>query len=209
MGGTKRAIKIAKIEKKTVKSVTFTKRRDGLFRKAKELCLLSPTTQIAILATPPSTNSHASFYSFGHSSVDNVVSSLLHDDKSPTIQTTITTENQENVDENQGLGFWWEDRAFDRSENEEDLRKATDAVTRMLNNVRIRLDEKRRVESDQHRHHVLDECLVTDHVKEEEEEEMLEIPEIVWNDIINEEEVPKFEDLFDDDFTHVTIDPLF
>ncbi|KAJ0265840.1 hypothetical protein HA466_0020660 [Hirschfeldia incana] len=130
MGGTKRKIKIEEIEKKTVKSVAFTKRRNGLFRKAAELCLLSSSTQIAILATPPSTNSHAAFYSFGHSSVDHVVSSLLND------RCPLPTEHENKS----GLGFWWEDEGFERSENIDELKEATDAVSRMLNSLRQRLD---------------------------------------------------------------------
>ncbi|CAA7029638.1 unnamed protein product [Microthlaspi erraticum] len=121
MGGKKRAIKIEQIEKKTVKSVAFTKRRDGLFRKASELCRLSPETQIAILATPPSSNSHASFYSLGHPSAEHVVSYLLNE-QSP---------------------FWWEDERFERSENVDELREAVDAVTRMRNNAGLRLDAVR------------------------------------------------------------------
>ncbi|KAJ4878492.1 AGAMOUS-like 55 [Raphanus sativus] len=134
MGGLKRKIEIKFIEGKAVRSVTFTKRRNGLFRKAAELCLLSPATQIAILATPPATNSHADFYSFGHSSVDHVVSSLLHD-QSPGDPT--------NQVENRRLGFWWEDEALERLENVDELRDATDAVSRMLNNLRLRLDAVR------------------------------------------------------------------
>ncbi|CAH8381932.1 unnamed protein product [Eruca vesicaria subsp. sativa] len=131
MGGTKRKIKIEEIEKKTVKSVAFTKRRNGLFRKAAELCLLSASTQIAILATPPSTNSHAAFYSFGHSSVDHVVSSLLND------RCPIPTEHENTS----GLGFWWDYEGFDTSENIDDLKEATDAVSRMLNKLRLRLED--------------------------------------------------------------------
>ncbi|CAH8381937.1 unnamed protein product [Eruca vesicaria subsp. sativa] len=132
MGGVKRKIKIEFIKDKAVRSVTFTKRRDGLFRKSSELCLLSPTTQIAILTKPPTTNSHAAFYSFGHSSVDHVVSSLLHN-QSPRRPT--------NQEVNRWLGGrWWEDEALERLENVDELRDATDAVTRMLNNLRLRLD---------------------------------------------------------------------
>ncbi|CAH8256313.1 unnamed protein product [Arabidopsis lyrata] len=131
MGGTKRKIEIKPIENKNMRSVAFTKRRNGLFRKASELCLLSPGTQIAILLTPLSSNSHASFYSFGHSSVDHVVSSLLHNQ--PPLPT-----DQEN---RSGVGFWWEDQAFDRLENVDELKEAIDAVSRMLNNVRLRLDD--------------------------------------------------------------------
>ncbi|CAH2047719.1 unnamed protein product [Thlaspi arvense] len=130
VGGTKRKIKIEKIEKENAKSVAFTKRRKGLFHKASELCLLSPTTQIAILATPASSNSHASFYSFGHSSVDNVVSALLNN------QSPVPT----NQEENRGLGFWWEDERLDRLENVDELKVATNALSRLLSNLWQRLD---------------------------------------------------------------------
>ncbi|KAL1226151.1 Agamous-like MADS-box protein AGL97 [Cardamine amara subsp. amara] len=134
MGGTKQKIKIEKIDKKTVRSVAFTKRRNGLFRKASELCRISPATQIAILASPLSSNSHVSFYSFGHSSVDHVVSSLLHD-HSPSLPINYQLENRS------GLGFWWEDKVFDRLENVDELKEAVDAVKSMLNNVKLRLDD--------------------------------------------------------------------
>nr|VDD53946.1 unnamed protein product [Brassica oleracea] len=75
-GGTKRKAEIKKITDKSSKAVTFTKRRDGLFSKAAQLCLLGDA-QIAILATPSSSHSNVSFFSFGHSSVDSVVSAYL------------------------------------------------------------------------------------------------------------------------------------
>ncbi|CAA7029621.1 unnamed protein product [Microthlaspi erraticum] len=131
MGGLKRKIEIENLEENAKKSVAFTKRRKGLFSKAFELCRLSPGTQIAILATPVSSNSHASFYTFGHSSVDDVVSSFLNDH--PPLSRT-------NQEKDLGLGFWWEDEGFDRLENVDELKEAADAVTRMLINVRLRLD---------------------------------------------------------------------
>ncbi|XP_010474561.1 PREDICTED: agamous-like MADS-box protein AGL97 [Camelina sativa] len=133
MGGKKHKIDIVEIQNKSAKTVAFTKRRNGLFRKASELCLLSPDSQIAILATPLSSNSHASFYSFGHSSVDQVVSSVLQD------QHPLSANQLEN---RSGLRFnWWEDQGFDMSENVDELREAVDAVSRMLNNARVRLDD--------------------------------------------------------------------
>ncbi|XP_010431665.1 PREDICTED: agamous-like MADS-box protein AGL97 [Camelina sativa] len=133
MGGKKHKIDIVEIQNKSAKTVAFTKRRNGLFRKASELCRLSPNSQIAILATPLSSNSHASFYSFGHSSVDQVVSSVLQD------QHPLSANQLQN---RSGLGFnWWEDKGFDMSENVDELREAVDAVSRMLNNARVRLDD--------------------------------------------------------------------
>ncbi|KAL1226144.1 Agamous-like MADS-box protein AGL97 [Cardamine amara subsp. amara] len=159
MGGIKRKIPIEKIEKKQVKWVAFTKRRNGLFRKASELCRISPATQIAILASSLSSNSHASFYSFGHSSVDHVVSSLLHD-HSPALPI-----NYQILENSSGLGFWWEDEVFDRLENVDELKEAVDAVTMMLNNVRLRLDDA--VKSNQR-----DKELV---IHQEKEEEVLQL----------------------------------
>ncbi|KAG2326376.1 hypothetical protein Bca4012_035340 [Brassica carinata] len=75
-GGTKRKPAMKKITNKASRATTFTKRRDGLFSKAAQLCVLSDA-RIAILATPSSSNSNASFFSFGHSSVDSVVSAYL------------------------------------------------------------------------------------------------------------------------------------
>ncbi|KAH0895317.1 hypothetical protein HID58_044885 [Brassica napus] len=78
MGGLKRKISTDKrIEKKESKSVAFSKRRNGLYSKTAQLCRLSSGAQVAILATPTCSKSSVSFYSFGHSSVDSVVSAFL------------------------------------------------------------------------------------------------------------------------------------
>ncbi|XP_010451518.1 PREDICTED: agamous-like MADS-box protein AGL97 [Camelina sativa] len=74
MGGKRKKIPMKKIEKKESRAVAFSKRRTGLYRKASKLCLLSGA-QMAILTTPCSSNSHASFYS----SVDGVVAAFLND----------------------------------------------------------------------------------------------------------------------------------
>ncbi|CAL9238014.1 unnamed protein product [Arabidopsis halleri] len=195
MGGKKRKIKIKKIENKVAKTVAFTKRRAGLFRKASQLCLLSPGTQIAILATPMTSNSHASFYSFGHSSVDSVVSSLLYDQ--PPLPA--------NQDNRAGLGFWWEDKRFDVSENVEELKDAVDAVSRMLNNVRLRLNDA--VKNTQR-----DGGLEI--LPQEEEVHQIRNEETKTNQFVgetsgsasfleNEEDILHFDDFFSD------IDPLF
>ncbi|KFK26164.1 hypothetical protein AALP_AA8G211400 [Arabis alpina] len=68
-GGLKRKIPIEKIDKKTSRAPCYSKRCNGLFGKAAQLCLLSGA-QIAVLATPMSDNSNVSFFSFGHASVD-------------------------------------------------------------------------------------------------------------------------------------------
>ncbi|XP_010431101.1 PREDICTED: agamous-like MADS-box protein AGL97 [Camelina sativa] len=125
MGGLKRKIDTEKkIEGKQPRAVTFSKRRKGLFSKASELCLLSDA-QIAILATPVSANSHNSFYTFGHSSVDSVVAAFLSDQ----------TPTRDDVDD-ENLGFWWEDESLANSENPEELADAIDSMKRMLQDLK-------------------------------------------------------------------------
>ncbi|KAJ0229773.1 hypothetical protein HA466_0313810 [Hirschfeldia incana] len=111
-GGTKRKVEIKKIADKSSKAVTFSKRRDGLFSKAAQLCLLGDA-QIAILATPSSSNSNVSFFSFGHSSVDSVVSAYLSGQK-PVPVPEESREMREDIGicmarKELGLGYWWED----------------------------------------------------------------------------------------------------
>ncbi|XP_010513308.1 PREDICTED: agamous-like MADS-box protein AGL97 [Camelina sativa] len=124
MGGLKRKIDTGKkIENKDPRAVAFSKRRKGLFNKASELCLLSDA-QIAILATPVSSNSHASFYSFGHSSVDNIVSAFLAD------------QTPRRDDDDEKLGFWWEDESLANSQNPEELGAAIDSMKKMLHDLK-------------------------------------------------------------------------
>ncbi|XP_020879307.1 LOW QUALITY PROTEIN: agamous-like MADS-box protein AGL97 [Arabidopsis lyrata subsp. lyrata] len=74
------------------------------------------------LATPVSSNSNVSFYTFGHSSVDNVVAAFL--------------ANQQRPREGLGLGFWWEDEKLAKSEDPEELRDAMDSMSKMLKDLK-------------------------------------------------------------------------
>ncbi|ESQ40373.1 hypothetical protein EUTSA_v10015623mg [Eutrema salsugineum] len=121
MVGMKRKISMEKIEKKDSRSVAFSKRRNGLYSKTSELCLLSGA-QVAILATPISSKSKVSFYSFGHSSVDNVVSAFL---------------KKQRPQEDLGLGFWWEDESLAKSEDTKELSDAVGSMSRMLQNLKV------------------------------------------------------------------------
>ena len=66
---------MAKRETAEQRSVTFTKRRQGLFNKAADLCRICDA-QIAIMVS--STGSKDKVYSFGHSSVDAVFDRFLY-----------------------------------------------------------------------------------------------------------------------------------
>ncbi|KAF9662096.1 hypothetical protein SADUNF_Sadunf18G0017800 [Salix dunnii] len=74
--GRTRKIPMAKRETAEQRSVTFTKRRQGLFNKAAELCRICDA-QIAIMVS--STGSKEKVYAFGHSSVDAVFDKFLDD----------------------------------------------------------------------------------------------------------------------------------
>ncbi|KAL1215308.1 Agamous-like MADS-box protein AGL97 [Cardamine amara subsp. amara] len=119
--GIKRKIPLKKIEKKDSRAIAFSRRSKGLYSKASDLCLLSGG-KIAIIATPVSSNSNVSFYSFGHSSVDSVVSAFL-----------ANTRPREDDDD---LGFWWSDEGLARSENPDELREAMNSMSKMLQDLK-------------------------------------------------------------------------
>lgn len=70
-------IEIKKIESISNRQVTFSKRRNGLFKKASELCILSGA-EVAIIVKSPGKRTFA----FGHPSVDAVISRYLAETKS-------------------------------------------------------------------------------------------------------------------------------
>ncbi|KAF8093673.1 hypothetical protein N665_0381s0032 [Sinapis alba] len=132
-----------KITYKNSKAVTFSRRRDGLFSKAAQLCLLGDA-QIAILATPSSSNSNVSFFSFGRSSVDSVVSAYLSGQK-PVHVPEESKEMREDIGicmarKEQGLGYWWEDEKL-ASKNPEEIMKAMKSMKILLRDAETLLDE--------------------------------------------------------------------
>ncbi|KAF8093662.1 hypothetical protein N665_0381s0022 [Sinapis alba] len=133
-GGTKRKAEIRKIIDKNSKAVTFSKRRDGLFSKAAQLCVLRDA-QIAILATPSSSsNSNVSFFSFGHSSVDSVVSAFLSGQK------TVHVPEESKEMKELGLGYWLEDEKL-ASKSPEEIIKAMESMKILLRDAERLLDE--------------------------------------------------------------------
>ncbi|KAL1207396.1 Agamous-like MADS-box protein AGL97 [Cardamine amara subsp. amara] len=148
-GGMKKKIKMEKITKKLSIAPTFTKRREGLFSKASQLCLLSGA-HIAVLATPPSSESNVSFYSFGHSSVDALVSAYLSGQRHVPVLEGNNKQTREDVGvcltrKDLGLGLWWEDESLIRSENPEELRDAMDSMWTLLSDLK---DLKTNVKND-------------------------------------------------------------
>ncbi|CDY32839.1 BnaC08g02610D [Brassica napus] len=152
-GGTKRKAEIKKITDKSSKAVTFTKRRDGLFSKAAQLCLLGDA-QIAILATPSSSHSNVPFFSFGHSSVDSVVSAYLSGQRpAPPPVPEDSKEMREDIAvcmarKELGLGYWWEDEKLLASKSRDEIMEAMESM-HILWKAAERLREDEAIDFDQ------------------------------------------------------------
>ncbi|KAG2305094.1 hypothetical protein Bca52824_033745 [Brassica carinata] len=148
-GGTKRKPEMKKITNKASRATTFTKRRDGLYSKAAQLCVLSDA-RIAILATPSSSNSNASFFSFGHSSVESVVSAYLSGQRLPPVSSSSCDSDTKAMREDLGLcmarkdlglGFWWDDDKLLNSKNPEELMEAMESMEVLMSHLK-RLEDQ-------------------------------------------------------------------
>ncbi|WZZ74545.1 hypothetical protein YC2023_085915 [Brassica napus] len=137
-GGTKRKIdKMEKIPKREYRATTFSKRCSGLHSKAAQLCLLADA-QIAILATPPSSQSNVSFFSFGHSSVDAVVNAYLTGQRLAPVREEPMEEDIGVLMARKELGLelWWEKESLCESKDPRELMDAVKAMERMLSKLR-------------------------------------------------------------------------
>ncbi|KAK2453316.1 agamous MADS-box protein AGL62 [Trifolium repens] len=69
----RKKIEIKKLEKDSNKQVTFSKRRQGLFRKASELCILCDVRAAIIVFSPAD-----KLYSFGQPNTDVILNSYIN-----------------------------------------------------------------------------------------------------------------------------------
>ncbi|KAJ4867622.1 agamous-like MADS-box protein AGL97 [Raphanus sativus] len=143
-GGTKRKAVLKKIDDKNSKAVTFSKRREGLYSKAAQLCVMGEA-QIAILATPSSSNSNVPFFSFGHSSVDSLVSAYLSGQR-PVRVPEESKEMREDIGicmarKELGLGYWWKDEKLARSNDPEEIMQAMESMEILMRDAERLLDE--------------------------------------------------------------------
>lgn len=112
----RRKIEIRKIENKNALKVTFSKRRQGLFKKASEICLLCGA-QIAVITFSPAGKP----YSFGSPSVDTVLDRFLNRFRLPRPPLSLlpppsrerreaasTSKNGERKEE----GYWWKKKGI-------------------------------------------------------------------------------------------------
>ncbi|CAK7350441.1 unnamed protein product [Dovyalis caffra] len=148
---------MAKRETAQQRSVTFTKRRHGLFNKAAELCMIC-NARVAIMAT--SVCSKEKVFSFGHSSVDAVFDAFLNgsspleaaDDDTMRYASSLSQEIKEleiefstlmqNKKKNvvpQGE-FSWELEQFDKSNSIEELQNLVDCLEFLLARANSKLN---------------------------------------------------------------------
>ncbi|KAG7552168.1 Integrase catalytic core [Arabidopsis thaliana x Arabidopsis arenosa] len=123
--GTKGKIEIKKRETKQQRAVTCSKRRQTVFFKAADLCLLSGAN-IAVFATSPS-ESYDVVYSFsGYSPAYEIADCYLNEKPPPKI-----------VHPQSKLGFWWEDpNLYHSCEDLSELNIIEDRIQRMKKHLK-------------------------------------------------------------------------
>lgn len=95
-------IEIKQLEKKSSLHVTFTKRRNGLFKKASELCILSGA-KIGIIVLSPGNNQKP--YCFGHPNIDTILEKYLNNNNNNGSNNPTTAAAFDDDDEAYVQGF--------------------------------------------------------------------------------------------------------
>ncbi|XP_057426583.1 agamous-like MADS-box protein AGL61 [Lotus japonicus] len=91
-GRGRKIIEIKKIIKESSRQVTFSKCRNGLFKKASELCTLCGVELVLIIFSPS-----GKVFSFGHPGVEDVIQRYLSQDPPPTSEIMWYIQVQRNA----------------------------------------------------------------------------------------------------------------
>ncbi|KAH0464636.1 hypothetical protein IEQ34_007422 [Dendrobium chrysotoxum] len=105
-GKGRRKVEIKRIEEETKRQVCFSKRRQGLFKKASELSTLCGV-EVAVIVFSPAGKP----YFFGQPSVDHVFSRFLNVVPNPSdmlLPATTNFSEPMNQDQSAGESFWWD-----------------------------------------------------------------------------------------------------
>ncbi|XP_010487931.2 PREDICTED: uncharacterized protein LOC104765850 isoform X1 [Camelina sativa] len=134
--GTKRKIEIKKRDTKQQRSVACSKRRQTLFSKAADLCLLSGAN-IAVFVTSPAENNDVVYSFSGYSPASEIADCYLNG-KPPTM--IINPQSK--------LGFWWEDPDLYRyCDDLSELNVIEDRMMRTRKHLMACLDKKEKSQS--------------------------------------------------------------
>ncbi|KAL5724975.1 hypothetical protein ACHQM5_008174 [Ranunculus cassubicifolius] len=137
-------ISITKIEDRVKRNTTFTKRRTGLFQKAAEYCVLSGA-QLAIIVF----SSRGTLFSFGHSSVEEIVDRCLNKTvpspinvKGDSRLATLLDQIREIKEKDKGdRKFWWEKMNLDEDDKSvEELHCLKNSLEKLRENLEKRLN---------------------------------------------------------------------
>ncbi|KAI9199187.1 hypothetical protein LWI28_028989 [Acer negundo] len=120
----RRKIEINKISKKSSLNVTFSKRRQGLFNKAGEFCVLSGA-EIAIITFSPGGKT----FTFGHPSADAILNRYLTGNNTSGESSTNLVE-----------GFWWDEQSIESLDLEE-LNQYVESMEVLRKLVALKVDE--------------------------------------------------------------------
>ena len=142
----KRKIEIKLIGKKTSRQVTFSKRRNGLFKKASELCTLCGA-EVAIVAF----SGAGKLFSFGHPTADSVILRYLNNSSSSSSSSSSSIEGKEVITHigaekkmpslsNVGGRFWW-DEPIDENLGLAGLEQLKAALEGLRSRAASRLDD--------------------------------------------------------------------
>ncbi|KAJ8632080.1 hypothetical protein MRB53_025416 [Persea americana] len=128
----KRKIEMRRIEKESARQVCFSKRRQGLFKKAKDLSTLCGV-DIAILVFSPA----GRFYSFANTDIESILHRYCKENNYPSpTSTTTTSSNGEGGD-----NFWWEKVNVEEMEKESDLQQLQKSLQEVRGRVVSHIEE--------------------------------------------------------------------
>ncbi|CAL9231845.1 unnamed protein product, partial [Arabidopsis halleri] len=129
--GTKRKIEIKKRETKHQRAVTCSKRRQTVFSKAADLCLLAGAN-VAVFVTSPSDSSDVVYSFSGYPPAYEITDCYLNEKPPPKI-----------VHPQSKLGFWWEDpNLYHSCDDLSELSIIEDRLQRMKKHVMTCLEKK-------------------------------------------------------------------
>ncbi|KAK8613759.1 hypothetical protein V6N13_101516 [Hibiscus sabdariffa] len=154
-------IQIKKLENESSRQVTFSKRRNGLFKKASELCVLCGA-DIGIIVFSPKGKP----FCFGHPDIDVILRRFLSEDPLGSTSTSavvpcfkefkdgcqealdklevekkrIKEIEKENQEKKRNGQFWWDD-PIDNNMGIEELEAYAKAMEELRNNVANRTNE--------------------------------------------------------------------
>ncbi|EOA21083.1 hypothetical protein CARUB_v10001421mg [Capsella rubella] len=130
--GTKRKIEIKKRETKQQRAVACSKRRQTVFSKAADLCLLSGAN-VAVFVTSPAESSDVVYSFSGYSPAHEIADCYLN--RKPPPKFVVNPQSK--------LGFWWEDPDLYKScDDLSELNMIEDRIERMKKHVMACLEKK-------------------------------------------------------------------